>query len=209
MKITLPLLGGLLALLIQFPASAADGKAQLDRFFSGLNTLQANFKQTVYSARLEPTQTAEGVFKMSRPGKFRWDYQLPYEQLIVADGKKLWIYDVDLEQVTVKSLDSALGNTPALILSNPEGLSKSFDIEEAGQEEGVTWLELREKKKQELTFKHLRLGFVAAGLQIMELVDSFGQLTRLEFSSVRRNVRLNSDEFSFTPPQGVDVVGEE
>lgn len=209
MKMLRVFLFGLLSLNFSLTAVAGEGEAQLERFFSGLTTLEAEFRQSIYNARLEPVQSAEGMFQMKRPGKFRWDYTRPYEQLIVADGKKLWIHDVDLEQVTVKSMDNALGNTPALLLSNPERVSQTFRLIESGKEEGVSWLALEPRQEAERTFEHLRLGFQDNQLRLMELVDSFGQMTRLEFSAIRRNVALPADHFRFVVPDGVDVVGEE
>lgn len=200
----------LFSLLLFFPllVMAAEGEARLDRFSKGLVSLEANFTQTVYNSRLEEVQSTRGLFQMKRPSRFRWDYQQPYEQQIVADGKKLWVYDVDLEQVTVKKLDTAMGNTPALLLSNPALLTKSFHIHERGEESGLVWLEL-EAKQQDHTFEHLRLGFDGDSLRVMELVDSFGQMTRLAFSAVIRNPRLTDQDFEFSPPKGVDVVGEQ
>jgi chaperone LolA len=146
---------------------------------------------------------------MQRPGKFRWDYLSPYEQVIVADGKKLWVYDKDLEQVTVNQLDAAIGNTPALLLSGDESLELSFRIVELDKKTaGLDWVELFPKEAQS-SFTSMRLAFSAHHLEYMELIDSFGQTTQIKFSNTKNNPDINANLFNFTPPKGVDVIGEE
>lgn len=199
-----------LCLFLSAVTSAHAGPAaeRLRDFFKTVTSLRADFQQTVLDANQKQVQSAQGVFVMQRPNKFRWDYRKPYEQLIVADGVKLWIFDKDLEQVTVKKLDEALGNTPALLLSGQQSLEASYKIVELnGVKDGLTWVELI-PTDSEAAFSQLRLAFGARTIEAMELVDSFGQTTRLKFTGVQPNAKVGADEFKFTPPQGVDVVGD-
>ena len=145
---------------------------------------------------------------LSRPGKFRLQYTNPYEQLYVADGHKMWMYDRDLEQVTVKEQSDALGSTPALLLSSSEPLKNNFTITELGAHEGFQWLELK-PKAADSNFDYVRLALEGDVLRAMEMVDGFGQTTRLFFETVERNPRLSADKFHFQPPPGVDVIGEQ
>lgn len=189
-------------------AHAASATDRLNDFFKNVHSLRAEFQQIVTDPRGKTIQDARGTFLMQRPNKFRWNYQKPYEQTIVADGTKLWVYDKDLEQVTVKKLDEALGNTPALLLSGAKPLTENFRITElTDRKDGLQWATLA-PKNEEANFKQVRLAFGKHSLEMMELVDSFEQTTQLRFSSVQSNVKFTANEFQFTPPKGVDVVGE-
>lgn len=185
----------------------AGGRERLDAFFTDVQSLRGEFTQTVLDPRMNVSEEAQGTLALQRPGKFRWDYKLPYHQVIVADGKKVWIYDIELEQVTVKPLNETLGNTPAQLLSSGENLEKSFTIAEQGTLGDYDWVELT-PKQQDTNFERVRLGFDASNLRVMELVDNFGQTTRLQFSRLERNPKLVPSLFDFKPPPGVDVVGE-
>ncbi len=185
----------------------AGGKERLDSFFKDVQSLRGEFSQTVLDPRMNVTEEAQGTLALQRPGKFRWDYKVPYHQVIVADGKKVWIYDIELEQVTVKALNEAVGNTPAQLLSSGENLEKSFTVTEQGAQGDFDWVELT-PKQQDTNFERVRLGFDQSNLRVMELVDNFGQTTRLQFSRLERNPKLVPSLFDFKPPPGVDVVGE-
>ncbi len=190
-------------------AYAASATDRLNDFFKNVHSLRAEFQQIVTDPRGKTIQDARGTFLMQRPNKFRWNYQKPYEQTIVADGLKLWVYDKDLDQVTVKKLDEALGNTPALLLSGAKPLTENFRITElTDRKDGLQWATLA-PKNEEANFKQVRLAFGKQSLEVMELVDSFEQTTQLRFSNVQINVKLVANEFKFTPPKGVDVVGDE
>ena len=194
--------------LFMVDAQAASATDRLADFFKSVQSLRADFQQIVTDARGKTIQDARGTFQMQRPNKFRWNYQKPYEQIIVADGAKLWVYDKDLEQVTVKKLDEALGNTPALLLSGSRPLTDNFHIAElTDRKDGLQWTALT-PKSEEANFKQVRLAFGKQSLEVMELVDSFEQTTQLRFSSVQSNVKFTANEFLFTPPKGVDVVGD-
>lgn len=198
----------LLILLCLLPglASAAATDA-LKVFLTQTQTVKARFAQMVLDKNGKQLQQAQGVMQFSRPGKFRWDYQKPYEQVIVGDGSKLWIYDKDLNQVTVRKLDRALGSSPAALLAGSNDLERDYKLSNLGVEKGLDWLEALPKNK-ETVFERVRMGFGKSGLEAMELRDQFGQTTVITFADVERNPRIAVDVFRFTPPQGADVISE-
>ena len=199
----------LVLLLCSCAASAsATGLERLNRFFKDLSTMRAQFVQTLLDPSNKVLEESEGVLLVSRPGRFRLDYQTPYQQLYVADGKRVWMYDKDLEQVTVRAQQAALGSTPALVLSGTEPLEKAFTITELGFHEGFQWLELK-PKRPDSNFETVRLAMEDDLIRAMEMTDGFGQSTRLYFRKVERNPKLPEDSFRFTPPPGVDVIGED
>lgn len=187
--------------------SGADGTARLERFFKDVHTLRAHFEQQVYNAQSELVQNASGQVVIQRPGHFRWDYAKPYHQLIVADGKTLWVYDADLSQVTVKPLATLLKDTPALLLSSDASLKDTFRIKDLGTKEGLAWVELLPKTKAS-SFKQLRLAFDDKGPRMMELTDNFDQVTQLSFDHLALNPSVDPQVFRFEPPPGVDVIKE-
>jgi len=198
-----------LTLSANAPLQAGVGMERFRQFFSEVTTVRADFTQVLTSSEAETLQEAGGTVLLQRPGKFRWDYVTPFHQLIVGDGAKVWIYDADLEQVTVKSQDLTLGNTPALLLSTMAAPEDKFLITELGERTGggLEWVELQPKDK-ESSFDRVRLAFGPRDLEIMELVDALGQTTRLSFSNVSRNTPIDAAQFVFVPPKGVDVIGE-
>ncbi|TAJ77956.1 MAG: outer membrane lipoprotein chaperone LolA [Gallionellaceae bacterium] len=193
------------ALPITVHAAATD---KLKTFVSATHSAQANFTQEVQDKNGKRIQSASGVMQFVRPGKFRWEYRKPYEQLIVGDGKKFWLYDVDLNQVTVRKLDAALGSSPAALLSGSNEIERGFvltDIEERG---GLEWLQAL-PKSNETTFNKILMGFNAKSeLTVMELHDAFGHHTVLSFSELKNNPSLSPQLFKFTLPKGADVLGE-
>jgi outer membrane lipoprotein carrier protein len=200
----------LAALLLPWSAGAdgpADARAatRLEAALAGLSSLRAEFRQTVTDAGGRETESAAGTVALARPGKFRWDYRTP-EQLIVSDGTTVWLYDVELEQVTVRPVADALVGTPAQLLSGEADLGASFAITDGGTEDGLAWSRL-EPKSAEGDFRELRVGIADGELRRMVLVDRLGQTTRLDFDRIERNPRLDPDSFRFSPPPGVDVIG--
>ncbi len=199
----------LLALLMgmALPAWGGAGLERLHAFFTAQGALRASFEQTVQNPAFDQPETARGTLLMQPPNRFRWDYQEPYRQQIVADGKRLWFYDVDLDQVVVKPLDAALGDTPAMLLSGSGAVEDRFEVRELPDRgDGLAWVELTPRGK-DTGFEAVRLGFDAHDLRRMELVDGFGQVTRLRFFDIERNVRVDPAAFRFEPPPGVDVIG--
>lgn len=189
--------------------SAGSATDRLNAFFSDIKSMRADFVQTVKSEGFTSVERLEGVLQMLRPGRFRWDYHVPYEQMIIADGKQLWIYDIDLDQVIVKPLDDVLGNTAAVLLSGSGLLADRFNIKEIPprNNEGLLWVELS-PTKSDTGFQRLILAFGDIGLRQMELTDAFEQVTLISFSNFESNPKLAASVFQFVPPVGVDVIGE-
>ena len=199
-----PLAIVLLFLPVLAHAGARDG---LDYFFDAVNTYSARFEQTVLDEGLNTLEESGGRMWISRPGRFRWEYDPPYEQLIVGDGKKIWMYDVELEQVTVRDSRGALGETPAALLAGDGKLKDKFSIKVLNTQGKIAWLRLTPKKK-DAAFEDIRVGFEGRILRTMELVDGLGQVTRIRFLDAQENPELTQVSFVFEPPPGVDVIGD-
>jgi outer membrane lipoprotein carrier protein len=193
-----------------FAAPATSGAAAIDRlgeFVQATRSGRVAFDQVVTSKNGRKPELASGSFAFSRPGKFRFTYLKPYEQIIVGDGEKLWFYDKDLNQVTVRKLGNALGATPAAILAGSNDLAKNFILANLPDRDGLEWLEAKPIAR-DTSFEIIKLGFSGASLAAMELHDTFGQVTMLRFSQIERNPALPAELFRFTPPPGADLIGE-
>lgn len=188
-------------------ASVDTGYQRLDRFMQNLTGLEATFKQVLRDSRGQVAEQSSGKLLIRRPDRFRWDYAAPHAQQIVSDGTRLWLYDPDLEQVTVRRLDQSLAGTPAMLLSGSGDLRASFDVERVEEIGGVFWVVLS-PKRPDTDFRRLRLGFRGDVLTFMELEDKLNQTTVLEFIGLKRNPGTSADQFTFTPPPGTDVIGE-
>lgn len=209
--------GVVLAALLTAPDTVQAGAiADLHRFLSGTRTLRADFAQTVVARNGRSVQTASGVMMIARPGKFRWQIDQPYSQLLVGDGEKVWMHDPELRQVTVRKVGAALGGSPAALLAGDNTIEKNFSLREEDKlgetssrhaDDGIAWLEAR-PKTADSGFEKIRLGFAAHELKLMELHDSLGQTTKLSFSRLERNPRLPPTLFRFVPPAGADLLGE-
>jgi len=193
--------------LAMFQLAKAEEVSPLDAFLDNLDTFQAEFKQTLVNENGEELETVTGIVYMKTPGKFRWDYQDPYSQMIITDGSTLWLYDEDLEQVTVKDISGSIENTPAAILSGEENIKEHFIIIDMGDIEGFNWIELT-PKDIENQFSSIRLGFDKNKLGMMVLFDNLGQTTRIDFLNSIRNRKLESSLFTFEPPINVDVIDD-
>ena len=185
--------------------------ASIERYKAFLNATQsarAQFEQKVYDRSGKLVQQSQGSFVFQRPGRFRWVYEKPADQVIVGDGSRVWIYDRQLNQVTVRKLATALGSTPAALLAGASGIEQAFALSDAGEKDGLEWMDARPRER-EAGFERVRLGFDAhGGLQAMQLIDNFGQTTFLRFTKLERNPKVNPAEFRFNPPKGADVLGE-
>ena len=178
--------------------------SQLKAFLKAGTSLSADFQQVSFNKDGQASQPSTGQFYLSRPGKFRWNYQKPFVQEIISNAGKVWFYDADLEQVTVKKLDDSLGSTPALLLTGEVDIDEKFILEEQGSEENLNWVRLS-PKNEESGFKYILIGLHDGQLGGMELSDNFGQLTRIYFSNIKLNPNLDAALFDFKPPKGVDV----
>ncbi|HTE13764.1 MAG TPA: outer membrane lipoprotein chaperone LolA [Burkholderiales bacterium] len=196
----------ILVLFVPCLAWSASTEA-LKAFLTQTTTAKGRFAQMVLDKNMKKLQESTGTMQFSRPGKFRWEYDKPYEQTIVGDGTRLWVYDKDLNQVTERKLDRALGASPAALLAGSNEIDKSYTLSNIGSQEGLDWLEAVPKTK-DTAFERIRLGFGKAGLDAMELRDQFGQITVIKFANMERNSKLAPDAFTFTPPKGADVIRE-
>lgn len=194
---------------IVLPVSAYAGATdRLKNFIASTNSAQANFTQEVRDQNGQRIQSASGTMLFVRPGKFRWVYQKPYEQLILGDGEKFWMYDKELNQVTVKKMDAALGSSPAALLSGNNEIERGFRLKDTGTKDGLEWLEAT-PRNQDTSFEKILMAFDAqSALVVMELQDSFGHTTLLRLSRLQRNPQLAAHLFKFVPPKGADVLGE-
>lgn len=192
-----------------FAGSACAGaRDTLDSFARGLKGLDGQFVQQVFDANGKRKESSSGRVALSAPRLFRWEYVKPYPQLIVADGKKVWVYDPDLEQVTVRAQGIEEQNSPLAALIDPSRLDRDFTVEESGQADGLEWLVLKPKQADNASFETARLGFDATGLARMEVVDALGQRTEIAFKGWKKNPEFDKSTFTYTPPKGIDVVGE-
>lgn len=201
------LLALLLLCVTQLSIAAESPMDLLKSFLASSKSFSADFKQVVINELGNPVQTSYGTFYLQRPGKFRWNYAKPFKQEIVSNSGKVWFYDTDLEQVTIKKLDASVGSTPALLLSGQAVLEDNFTMQEQGTEADMQWIKLV-PKKTESTFKYVTIGLEKGKLAGMELMDNFGQQTRIYFSSILINPPLKPNVFDFVAPKGVDVFEE-
>ena len=194
------------ALLLATNAADAGARDQLNAFTKNLKGLDGQFSQQVFDVRGKQKESATGRVAVSAPRLFRWEYVKPYPQLIVADGKTVWVHDPDLQQVSKRPQGVEEANSPLAILLNPAKLDRDFTVKEAGVSAGIEWLQLT-PKQAEAPFKTARLGFSKAGLAQMEYVDALGQRTRISFSGWKRNPSFAKGTFVYVPAKGVDVIG--
>jgi len=187
-------------------AYAETAEQRLNKALKNLDNLTADFKQTVLDDEKQVVQQSSGLLAIQRPGKFSWIYKTPYEQQIIADGTELWIYDVDLDQVTVKPIDSGLASAPIMILMKQNEIGEEFIVNEVGQRKFLYWVEL-EPKTTDLEYTHVYIGLEDGKVKAMELRDNFGQSTQIVFDNLRLDVVHNPKTFKFVPPDGVDVFG--
>ena len=196
--------------LLLFASGAALGAPTVEDLKSLLRqttTARAHFAQIVLDSNMKTLQRATGTMQFSRPDKFRWEYDKPYEQLIVGDGTRVWLYDKDLNQVTVRRFDRALGSSPAALLAGSSEIDKDYNVTGMSSRDGLDWLEAVPRTR-DTAFERILLGFGKSGLEAMELRDQFGQITVIKFSTIERNAKLAPELFRFTPPKGVDVISE-
>lgn len=184
--------------------AADDAVADLRRFVKEVRSGESQFTQVVTSPDGGKQRKSTGTFEFERPNRFRFSYRQPFEQIIVSNGESLWLFDADLNQVTVRPFSDAIGATPAALLASAQ-VDKDFGLKALPDDVGLSWVEAQPKLK-DAPFQSLKIGFRAHQLAAVEIVDAFGQRSRLEFSGLRANVSLPQDRFSFSPPPGADVI---
>ncbi|WP_455235332.1 outer membrane lipoprotein chaperone LolA [Thiogranum longum] len=180
---------------------------QISDYFAGLTTIQSQFEQSVVDSNGQTVQNSQGRVWIQRPGRFRWDYETPYRQLIVADGNKLWTYDEDLEQATVKPIDDALSSTPAMLLSGFRPLSEVMTWKKSQSDDGRNWYRL-DPKQADSAVEKVRIAFEEDQLTIIEVIDGFGNHTRIRFSNIVRNTQIDPSLFTIRLPPDTDIIGD-
>jgi outer membrane lipoprotein carrier protein len=194
------------ALLLAATAANAGGRDQLNTFTKGLKGLDGQFSQQVFDARGKQKENSTGRVALSAPRLFRWEYVKPYPQLIVADGKTVWVHDPDLQQVSKRPQGVEEANSPLAILLDPSRLDRDFAVKDTGTSAGVEWLQLT-PKQTDAPFKSAKLGFAKGALAQMEYIDATGQRTKIAFSGWKRNPAFAKNTFVYVPAKGVDVIG--
>lgn len=190
------------------PGTFADVNKDLNHFFNEVETYSARFQQIVLDEEFNPIEESSGRVLIKRPGRFRWDYEPPNEHRIISNGEKVWIYDVELDQVTVRSLKQALGGTPAALLAGGSKIDEDFEVTDLGQVNGpLYWVRLV-PRSDDVGFEDIRIGFENGRLRVMELIDGLEQTTRITMSDGEENRSIAASQFQFTPPDGVDVIDE-
>ncbi|MBX2839284.1 MAG: outer membrane lipoprotein chaperone LolA [Gammaproteobacteria bacterium] len=202
------LLGTTLLLLGLIPLAMADEEVltRLEHFSKTLNSFSASFEQTLYDADSAPLKSSSGTVLLKRPGKFIWKYAEPEAQEIIADGARIWLYDKDLEQVTVNDIDDRVSGSPLVLLMGTKPLSDEFTVTPLGESDGIDWVELK-PLETDTDFEVVYIGLNEAGLAAMELRDNFGQATQIIFSDFQADIPIDDATFEFIPPAGVDVIG--
>lgn len=197
------LAAGLLAAASLAHAGARDA---LERFTRGLQGLDGQFTQQVFDAKGRQKETNSGRVAMAAPNRLRWEYIKPYPQLVLADGKTVWVYEPDLNQVSKRAQDIEQASSPLALLLTPARLERDFVVREAGNSDGVDWLEIT-PRRADAAFKSARLGFAQGQLARLDYTDALDQRTVIAFSGWTRNPAFAPDTFTFVPPKGVDVIG--
>ena len=206
-RLTVMALPVALGLALASGGASAQARAQLDTFTQGLKTLEGGFTQTVYDQKGRVKESSSGKVSMSAPNLFRWQYVKPYQQLIVADGKTVWIYEPDLQQVSKRPQGVEEQSSPLAALVDRSKLDSQFNVAESRQGSGLEWLTLTPKSKAGASFDNARLGFGQRGLAKIVITDGLGQRTEMNFGTWKRNGRVPASSFRFSPPKGVDVIG--
>lgn len=180
---------------------------RLRSFVTDVKSFSADFNQTLYDADGESVKTDAGAVFLKRPGQLIWRYDGEDAQEIIADGKNIWLYDKELEQVTVSPLDDRVNGTPMVILMGTGDLEEQFEMTVLSHSDGIDWVKLVPREAG-ADFEALFMGLSGTALAAMELRDSFGQATQIRFADFKPNINISDDDFQFIPPAGVDVIGE-
>lgn len=207
------LLAGTAVLMISLGTSAlaatgpGPARARLNAFAQNLHSLTGHFSETLTNVNGQSGKTSSGTLALEAPREFRWDTLTPYKQVIVADGSRVWLYDPELEQVTVRKQSTEEAHSPLTVLTDVKQLEHNFNVTEQGEHDGLIWLRLTSTGKDP-QFDYADLGFDATGLARMRFRDQLGAITDIRFSDWQRNVPIPSSTFNFVPPKGADVIGD-
>ncbi|NOG59437.1 MAG: outer membrane lipoprotein chaperone LolA [Proteobacteria bacterium] len=179
----------------------------LQDFLVDFKSLEANFVQKLINENSEELERTEGVLRLQQPGKFHWSYEVPYTQKIISNGDVLWVFDEDLEQLTIREMGNAIDETPAGIILGNNNISEHFVQVNMGMIEGYDWIELT-PRNLEAQYQNIRLGFEKNKLGMMIIIDNLGQTTRIDFFDVKKNAKFSASLFEFEIPEGIDVIDE-
>jgi len=198
----------LFTLQTQTPAQAQTPNpiAQFRAFVQSTQSARANFTQITTDVKGKVSKPQAGNLQFQRPGKFRWVIDKP-AQVIVGDGKKVWLFDQDLNQVTIRKIEAAFTSTPAALLAGRAEVEAAFILVAGGQSEELSWVNA-EPKQKDAGIEKIRMGFFGNDLRVMELQDAFGNKTRISLTNLEKNPKIDAKQFNFDPPKGADVVGE-
>jgi len=199
--------GSLVVIAMLSWAPEVQAANDLQRFFNDVQSYTAKFSQVVLDESFNLLQESSGTLWIQRPDKFRWDYDIPFEQHIVGDGERIWVHDVELQQVTVRRVSGGLGATPALLLAGRGKLEENFSVNSLGSQGQLEWTQLIPKNKDG-GYEEIRIGFENGHIRILEMIDGFGQTTRIALHDANENVEIDAGKFVFEPPPGTDVIGE-
>ena len=200
-------IAGITCLILSLAVKASPGLDSLNYFFDEIKSFEAEFGQVILDETLTELDRGQGKVWVERPGLFRWNYEYPDLQEIVGDGSRVWIYDIDLEQVSVRPQDEVIGRSPAVLLSGSQSLEDNFSIIDIGTQGPYDWINLV-ALDEEGEFREIRIGFEDNRLRLMELVDHLEQRTRIIFHEMNENIEIPESRFQFIPPEGVDVIDE-
>ncbi|MEW9570206.1 outer membrane lipoprotein chaperone LolA [Rhodanobacter sp. Si-c] len=206
-RFTIVVAAFLLSLAGAAQAATGTARARLDAFATGLHSLTGSFTQTLVDPNGNAGKTSAGTLALEAPRQFRWETATPYKQTIVADGSRVWMYDPELEQVTVRIQSSEEAHSPLTVLTDLKQMDKEFKVTEQGEHDGLAWLRLTSTAKDP-QFAYADLGFDASGLARMTFKDQLGSTTDIRFSNWQRNVAIPPTVFNFVPPKGADVIGD-
>jgi outer membrane lipoprotein carrier protein len=204
LKITLAAL--MFLFLLDVRVSVAK-ETKLDKIIKSINTLQGTFQQTLHNKKGAILQKSTGQYFVKKPNKFYWDYQTPQKQLVISNGKILWLYDVDLEQVTKKDANDSTADSPISVLLNQKNLATAFKMKPLGVRENYNWYRLTPKEENS-GFSEFYVGYDDEYIKVMELHDSFSNITQILFENNQKNLNIKNSFFDFKPPKGVDVIGK-
>lgn len=197
----------LLAFFLLAPMTVQASPKNLQRFFKQVHTFSARFNQVVLDEGLNRLQESSGTLYIQRPGKFRWNYDSPLKQHIIADGKKLWVYDVELQQVVVRKLTGSLGHTPAILLAGKGMLSGNFKVRRMDNAGKLQWVRMTPKHKDG-GYEDIQIGFENGRLRTLTMIDGFGRTIRITFYQTKENKRISPKQFIFKAPANVDIIGQ-
>lgn len=196
----------LIALLLPLNAAASDALERMERFFANQDSYFAEFGQVILDEGLHLVEESAGLMWLARPNRFRWEYYEPFEQVVVSDGRDIWVYDVELEQASVRNASEVIDQSAAEVLSGSGNIDESYFVEDLGSQGALAWVLITPLDLETSQFESMRLGFDDETLRTMEILDTLGDTTRIEMHEVVLGRKFNEKVFEFAIPDGVDLI---